>query len=359
MSLHNKYILTKERVLFNDPVQQLEVVVKPIADAAAIYLLQNTLYGTKGIRYQQTGQEKKIDHLYSPMFFHLYQFGTLQGVYCLDQRVINCPWDEIIGFYGRYLSVATSRQGKGYGQLLKNTAVDFVSETCKYPFLLYSYIEEKNTRSISLSKKLGFTSIAEMKTCVFRRMSPTKDHRFAQVNPLEDSKLMDELSSFHLQYGLRTFARIGYLNNYFVLKDGEEYLAGVQANPVTWKFKQMPGFAGKLMMNLFPKVPGLRRLFQPTYSFLALEGIFYKKGREDLLPLLLESVLAHFKLYTALIQADGKNPIKELFKSKMGILSGFQSGVTTHVFVKGHLVTEEQLQQLNQVPVYISSFDFT
>ncbi|MDQ1090444.1 hypothetical protein [Siphonobacter sp. SORGH_AS_1065] len=358
MSPQNKDILTKEKVLLSDPVQQLKIIVKPIADPPAIDLLQSTLYGTKGIRYQQTGQERKIGLLYNPLFFHLYVDGTLQGIYCLDQRTIQCPW-EIEGFYGRYLAVAESSQGNGYGQLLKNVAVAFVKDSCKFPYLLYSYIEGKNTRSIALSKKLDFKSIAQLKTCVFRRMFPSKDRRFVQAYPLEEPKLMNEVESFYSHYGLQTFGKIGYQDNYFVLKEGEEYMAGVQANPVTWKFKQMPGFVGKLMMNLFPKVPGLRRLFQPTYSFLALEGIFYKKGREDLVPLLLESLLAHFKLYTALVQADEKNPIQELFKGKMGLLSGFQGGVTTHVMIKGNLLTEEQLQQLSQVPVYISSFDFT
>ncbi|OZI06881.1 hypothetical protein BWI93_17980 [Siphonobacter sp. BAB-5385] len=89
----------------------LSLVVKPQADAAALSLLKDTVYGTKGVRYRQTNQEERLRELYNPFFFHLYEEETLLGVYCLDHRVVEVPWGWVDSFYGRYLAVTSVAQG--------------------------------------------------------------------------------------------------------------------------------------------------------------------------------------------------------------------------------------------------------
>ncbi|RYF45411.1 MAG: hypothetical protein EOO39_51340, partial [Cytophagaceae bacterium] len=86
--------------------------------------------------------------------------------------------------------------------------------------------------------------------------------------------------------------------------------------------------------------------------------VYLREGQVELLPLLLESVLAHFKVHTALWQFDVKDPFIQLLNSHpMGWLSQFQPGVTTHVMVKA--VDLPPAIQLGKEPVYVSSFDYT
>ncbi|MFD2569481.1 GNAT family N-acetyltransferase [Spirosoma soli] len=333
--------------------------MKREADPAAVALLQRTVYGTRGIRYQHTGQELKVTQLNDPHFFHLYERETLVGLYCLDQRPLTMSDVAVRGFYGRYLTVDNAHAGKGYGRLLKQYAVTYVETHYPPPLLFYSYIEEKNTRSLRISEKEGFQSSRVLKTFVFRRYAPQADPRFSQLNPSEKENLLTRLTSFYQNFHLTTFARIGFQNNYFVLKEGDEIIAGVQANVVRWKFMNMPGAGGWVMMNLLPLVSATRRFFDPSnYTFAVLEGLYYKGEREESVYVLLESVLAHFGLYTALLQIDPQAPYAALFsRPGMGRLSGYQKGVSTHVMIKPVGLTDAQIQ--SNLPVYVSAFDFS
>lgn len=335
----------------------LMIVVKHVADPTAIALLKRTLYGTKGIRYQQTGQEDKISRLLKPLFFQLYQKEKLIGMYCLDERPISVASNPATGFYGRYLAVDESHKGLGYGHLLKQEAIQYVESHTDGAILFYSYIEEKNTHSLAISKKQGFHSAAVLKTFIFRRHSPQTDPRFTRLEPSESDDLLRLLNDRYQGYSLKTLAHIGYQSSYFVLKEKGEIVAGIQANPVCWRFSHMPGASGWLMMNLLPLVSVTRRYFNPTnYRFIVPEGLYLKKGRESLLQVLLESVLAHFGLHSALFQIDEKDSVILLLTQReSGLLSGFQP-VKTHVMIKIRGLPDESLP--TGLPVYVSSFDF-
>lgn len=339
-------------------VGDLVIEVRHVPDQSAIDLLKRTVYGTAGVRYQQTGQQAKASHLRKPHFFYLYQQRQLIGLYCLDERAIPLVSGHVAGFYGRYLAIDDSQKGNGYGQLLKREAVSYVERHATGPVLFYSYIEEKNTRSLAISQKQGFHSVATLRTFIFRRHSPEVDSRFERLNQSELSTMVALLDNAYRGYRFKTFAHIGYQSNYFVLKEGNELVAGIQANPVCWRFKQMPGVGGWVTMNLLPLTSLTRRYFDPVqYRFLVPEGLYLKQGREDLLYVLLESTLAHFGLHSILFQVDEKDPLTALLaRRESGLLSGFQP-VRTHVMVKASGIPNEQLPANS--PVYVSSFDFS
>ncbi|GAB4016108.1 hypothetical protein GCM10028808_43490 [Spirosoma migulaei] len=334
----------------------VSLVVKRVADMAAVDLLQNTLYGTKGIRYRQTGQERKIPELFNPLFFHLYINGSLQGLYCLDRRVVEGN-SRVEAFYGRYLAVSKAYQRKGYGKLLKTEAVKYVRTLIPEPFLFYSYVEEKNIRSLILSQQLDFRSITTLKTFVFRHLYPVVDKRFCRLD--DHSLALPLLKAYYKNYSLAVYDKVFENGNYFILKEGQTILAGVHASPTTWQFDHMPGLMGWIMMNGFPKLPILKKLFKPTYTFLSLEGIYLSQGSESLLAVLIESVLAHFKLHAALVQIDTRDKLIHTVQVNKGRLSGFQKGVSTHVLVKPISLTDSQFKCIQDGVVYVSSFDFT
>lgn len=339
----------------------VRIDVKQAAEPAAVDLLKRTVYGTNGVQYQHTGQEHKVTQLINPYFFHLFYQNDLIGIYCLDERPVNLSGDLTVrGFYGRYLSVDPDQQHKGYGRLLKAEAVRYVETYAKAPYLLYSYIEERNVRSLLLSEREGFTSVAHVKTFIFRRYAPTTDPRFTRLAAADNAPLLAQLERFYDSHALTTFTRMGFQNNYFVLKEGNAIIAGVQANPVRWNFSNMPGFSGWLMMHVFPLSSITRRFFNPNqYQFAALEGLYWKPGRESVVPALLESVLAHFGFHSVLLEVDTRDPLNALITDakQMGPLSGFQSGIITHVLVKAS--SPELLTALADKPVYVSSFDFS
>lgn len=341
--------------------ETVQIQVKREADSAVIDLLKRTTYGTYGVQYQHTGQEVKVHQLKNPFFFCLFQADKLIGLYCLDERTIHVsPGLLVNSFYGRYLSIHEQHQGKGYGRLLKTEAVRYVESHSTTPYIVYAYVEGKNTRSLRIFEREGFTSTATLKTFVFRRYAPKIDSRFNRLAGSEKATLLAKLSCFYAACSFTTFAHIGYQDNYFVLKEGDEIIAGVQANPVCWKFSAMPGLGGWIMMNILPLSSATRRFFNPAaYQFVALEGIYLKEGQEELLATLLESVLAHFGCHSALLQIDVNDPLNALVTDtkKMGPFSGFQKSITTLVMTKASFRGEVSLKPTT--PVYISSFDFT
>ncbi|GAB4039322.1 GNAT family N-acetyltransferase [Spirosoma gilvum] len=327
-------------------------------DPAAIDLLKRTIYGTKGIRYQHTNQESKLHDLANPLFFHLRQAGQLIGTYCLDERTLDMGSVQTTGFYGRYLAVDEAHSGKGYGRLLKQQAVAYVEQQTPSPFLFYSFIEGKNARSIAISQKEGFRSVATLKTYFFRRYSPIQDKRFGQATAADLQQMQPLLKQFYQSYRFKTFAHIGYQHQYFVLKEQGKIVAGVQANPVTWRFYKMPGAMGLVLMNLVPLFSVSRRFFNPAHNeFVVLEGMYFQKGRPELLPVLLESVLAHYGLHSAMCEIDQSDPlVAQLLHLSMGSLSGFEKDVNTHVLVKSIGLPEQVLA--SKSPVYVSCFDY-
>ena len=337
----------------------LSLSVSAQADERAAKLLQQTTYGTEGVRYRQTGQETKLKQLHNPCFFHLYQQQDLIGLYCLDQRSVGFPGASVTGYYGRYLAVRDDVQGKGYGQLLKTTAVGYIGQNMAVPYLFYSYIEARNTRSMAASLRENFASVARLKTFMFRRFSPKMDARFNVAASSDPGRILNLVQSQYTEYGFQNFGNINYQNHYFTLEENGHVLAGVQANPIVWKLVHIPGKLGPFVRYVAPFVPGLRRFFNPSrQSFVALEGVYIEAGRTELLPVLLESVLAHFEVHTAMWQIDEKDPLIRLVNSQqMGPLSQFQPGVTTHVMVKA--VGLPSTIELGREPAYISSFDYS
>ncbi len=339
--------------------KDVTILVKRFADSDAVALLSRTRYGTNGVQYQHTGQAEKVAQLRKPLFFHLLRDGLLIGIYCLDERELTAPNGTVRGFYGRYLSIDSGHAGRGYGRLLKREAVRYVEESVAGPLLFYAYIEERNSRSMAISHKQEFRSIAVLRTFIFRRHQPHQNVNVRRLSPAELADMLVRLGQFYSQYAFRTFAHVGYKGNYFVFQEDGEIVAGVQANPVRWQFYQMPGVGGWVMMNVLPLSSVTRRYFNPEdYQFIVPEGLYVKPGREELLYVLLESVLAHFGFHSALLQLDARDPLLVLLtKPEAGRLSGFQAGVRTHVMVRAKDIPHDQLP--TEWPVYVSAFDFT
>jgi len=340
---------------------ELMLTITPTLDPAGLTILQEAVYGTHGIRYVQTGQEVKSVNLIDPLYFHLYHNAQLVGVYCLDRRALSGFDQSVTGLYGRYLAVADSALGLGYGRLLKQQAVDYAERHTLLPFLFYSYIEEKNIRSMAISERAGFQSVARLRTFFFRRWQPVADSRVEQATPADLREVVTLLNQAYHGHSFRTFARIGYKHNYYVLRERGRIVAGVQANPVGWQFRRVTlgGFLhlGGAAISAISHAPLLSRLFNLNdYRFMALEGLYVQSGREELLPVLLDSVLHRQRMHTAMFLIDEKDPLINSLANLTGGLSGFKNDVRTHLMIKAGGLDGIDFRKS---PAYVSSFDYT
>ena len=84
-----------------------------------------------------------------------------------------------------------------------------------------------------------------------------------------------------------------YGDRYYVLREGSEIIAGVNAMPSSFRIYEIPGVWGWVIMKVLPKVPYFKRLFYPEeFRHLVFDAIYCKKGYEDSLADLFESVCA-------------------------------------------------------------------
>ena len=334
--------------------KNISIFVASTTDNEALLLLENTVFGNKGIRYKHTDLKQTIDNLINPYFFYLYSENELVGFYCLCKRTINFNQKPIDAFYGRYF--ISKYKGYGHGKLLKFQAVKYIEGIYTHPKLFYSYIEQNNIYSLNISKKQNFITQALIQSFIFFRFSPKKDINIEKTSVREIPIIKELIKNNYREYSLLLLENIGYNDNYFVYKDKEngEIVAGLQANPVLWKIIKIDGLLGRLL-KIIDKIPYLNRMLNTDYQFLAIEGIYLKAGyKEDILYKLLEHTLAHFKFNTALLQLDQKDILakKLILDKKLGIVNQLNETIITHLMLKTEPYTIEEN------PIYISSFDF-
>lgn len=333
----------------------IRISVSTTANLEAVKLLENTIFGNKGIKYQHTSLTTTIEALKNPLFFYLYFDNELIGFYCLCKRIINSRKTSIDTFYGRYLTISPTYSEKGFGKILKREAVKYVENLSLKSVIFYSYIEQNNVHSLNISQKENFITAGLINSFVFFRFFPKKNKSVQKLSKDKIPEMKELLKNYYNEHGLVVLENIGYKENYFVLKYNNEIIAGVQANPVLWHIVKMDGLLGKLLKYI-SKVPFVNRIIRTNYEFLAIEGIYIKEEYfdNDTLYKLLEATLVHFNLNTILMQLDFHSPLaKKLNKDKkLGLVNKLNKPVTTHVMVKSH----EDVQPIS--PIYISSFDF-
>ena len=353
---HLKRIIVRKSILYQEG--EITVSVEQTADKSVVSLLQRTIYGTNGPKFQQTGQEVKLKTIKNPIFFILRKHELTIGFCCLCEREVGMGTENYLGYHGRYFVIDKNHQGNNYGILINKVAEEYIKTNATSPSIIYGYLEQNNVRSLTIIQKFKSTSITTLETVIFSRLYPKADGRVIRIKESELPELLQKLESQNAHTIFRTFENINYQNNYFVIKENGRIVAGLQANPTRWKIIEMAGLGGKILLKVLPHIPILKRLINPEkYDFLAIEGIFIELGYEDYLYPLLEGVLHYFSMTSALIELDSKSSILKLFKERgdLGLLNAIKKDVKTHVMIKSFNCKTP----IPHGEAYVSSFDFT
>jgi hypothetical protein len=174
---------------------------------------------------------------------------------------------------------------------------------------------------------------------------------------------MEELLlAFYREYSFFTNEYSFYGDKYYVLKEGDEIIAGVSAIPTSYKVYDVPGIWGWVMMNVLPVTPYFRRLFRPgEFRYIVFDAIYCKQGREDLLAPLFESVCAIEGFNTGLTWLDDRSELYDKVRTgvKMGVLNRMLNAKPGLVYTKFINLTDEEKDYFYDAPAYISGFDFS
>jgi hypothetical protein len=228
--------------------------------------------------------------------------------------------------------------------------------------VMYAFLESMNERSKNLVHQAGYEYIRSFLTVAFSRFNPKADHRVEKLKEEEKEKMEALLMDYYKSYSFFSTDYSFFENRYYVLKEGDEIIAGVNAIPSQYKVYDMPGIWGWVMMRVLPKVPFFRRLFRPgEFRYLVFDAIYCKAGREELLGPLFETACAKEGFNTGLTWLDDRSELYDKVRAEvnMGALNRMLNAKPGLVYARFINLTAEEKDCFYEAPAYISGFDFS
>ncbi|HVN58316.1 MAG TPA: hypothetical protein VMT63_08480 [Bacteroidales bacterium] len=366
--------------------KDLEVRVSDHATDEMIYLLNNTIQGSEGgMRYALQDVKPRIEAYGDRIrFVSLYKKNQVTGTIGSCFRVSGQRKLRYPSSYLRYLSIqSVYRLAAGWRRRRKERTRPDQDDSFKRrvldifsrPHLLelndvkegekhimYAFIESMNERSKNLVNQAGYEYVRSFLTVVFSRFSPKYDLRVSRLKEEEKKAMEGMLVDYYRDYSLFTPDYIFYGDKYYVLREGDEIIAGVSAIPGVHRIYNVPGIWGLVMMKLLPRIPYFRKLFTPgEFRYLVFDAIYCRKGEEKKLATLFESVCASEGYYTGLTWLDDRSWLYDKLRTgvKMGALNRMLNAKPGLVFIRFINFGEKEKEPFFEAPAYISGFDFS
>jgi hypothetical protein len=367
--------------------KDLEVRVSDYANEGILEILNHAVQGSEGgLRFQLRNIPERIKAYRDQIrFVSLYRKNKITGTVGSCYRITGQGNLRYPSSYIRYLAFDAVYQSdlsrkrklreiikpekddtfkqKTLEIFSKPHLLDFsqVNENDKH--IMYAFMESMNERSKNLVNQVGYEYIRSFLTVAFSRFSPKPDNRVTKITSEEEKNMMRSLLlEYYYDYSLFIPDNAFYGDKYYVLKEGGEIIAGVSAIPSVYKIYDMPGIWGWIYMKVLPRAPYFKRLFHPEeFRHIVFDAIYCRKGKEDKLACLFESVCAIEGYYTGLTWLDDRSYLFDKLRSgvKMGALNRMLNAKPGLVYTRFLNFTEKEKEFFYDAPAYISGFDFS
>ncbi len=374
-----------ERSIFKH--KELEVKVTDYATEGMLEILNHAVQGSEGgLRFQLRNIPSRIGAYKDQIrFVSLYRknkiTGTVGSCYRITgQGKLRYPSSHLryLAFHSVYQSdISWKKKARDFIKPEKDDTfkqktleifskphlLDFkqVNENDKH--IMYAFIESMNERSKNLVHQAGYEYIRSFLTVAFSRFSPKPDGRVSKISTPDEKKKMESLLlEYYLGHSFFSTDYAFYGDKYYVLKEEGEIIAGVSVLPSSYKIYDMPGIWGWIYMKVLPRAPYFKRLFHPDeFRHLVFDAIYCRKGKEDLLAALFESVCALEGYFTGLTWLDDRSELYDKLRSgvKMGALNRMLNAKPGLVYARFLNLTEKEKEYFYDAPAYISGFDFS
>ncbi|MCK4921435.1 MAG: hypothetical protein KAS71_10345 [Bacteroidales bacterium] len=371
--------MAERRILASNRLIQTEACFEP--DEELVAHLNSTILGTPGrIRYKLTSIENKLAHMTELYFVLLRRKDKLLGSIGFHKRITCFGDSNYKSWYIRYFSIhapfrARRQEKENVRDPERGSSIirDATSQYMIDPGLLmaenydksekslvYGYIETLNFRSMNFSEQVGYETIRKLKTLIFTRLKlrPGIKSERIENSRIEDFKIV--LKDFYKDHSFFTTDNMFFNGNYFVHLENGEIQAGLQVHPEAWEVLELKGRVNTSLLKILPVLPYIKGIFNPNdFRFLAIEGIYFKEGKEALIELLIESVCAHFKTHFALFWIDSNSELYELLDRSIdfGIIGRSFDRAEANVRVRFNNYSEEEKREFFDNPSYMSAYD--
>jgi len=353
-------------------LEQIHKLIKQdtIPPQSVIDLLKSTLIGTEGTLYQLLDTETKIHQLHHPHFVYLEPIrkAIVSMTMCERTVLINDPPNPTL--YIRYFAFHQIFQGgtkNNGGNSSLHTYLKALFKTSNHnpvtpqndQSIYWAFIDPQNLRSFNMNKRFGFESIGRFKTTAFSRSRPNPK-KVERLKHKDEKLVVKAIQKFYTGFQFFSTTHLFKSNNYFVIREKGKIVCGIQANPVHWRIKSLPGISGKFLLKFAPFIPGIRKVINPkNHRFLATEGLFWEPEYAHKVSDLLEGVLALTGHNSLLIWTDSENEMLAKLNLKWGLLQRIKKDNEIHIVAKFNHYDVSEINHIKAAPKYLSGFDMT
>jgi hypothetical protein len=319
-------------------------------------------WGSEGAVYERKNINELLPLLHQANLVAVYKGDELQAtaIFCLSEVTVN--GQPLSCQYIRYFAASDEIRGKKLIKFFAGKVMALVREGELEKTVYIGSVEKGNIRSYKVVENAGYKPISILTVNAFSRFFPKPDKRIEPVTTQAGrNQVMQLLKEQYQHHSLVHFNYIFLNDNYFVIRDGGEIVAGCQVHHAVWRINQMPGLSGKIIMHVLPVTPLINKLINPRhFKFMAIEGIYFKPGYENTLLQLMEGLLHQQKLNSALFWFAEDCPYRKaiLKNGKLGLLHQFVKNSGTYVMASYKNLSAKEIAAVESHPQFASAFDF-
>lgn len=328
----------------------------------ALEFLDRIAWGNDGAVYEHKNTEEHISLLHCPTLMAIHEHDKIQGTAVFCNTAVAVGLSQFNCYYIRYFASSKEIRGKGVMKKYGIKVMESIRDDEKEKTVFFACIEKGNKASYRTVESAGYENIGVIKTNGFSRYFPRANKNMEHVKTdVVRKEMLALLKKQYEEHAMVQFNSIFLHNNYFVIRENGEIVAGCQFHRVHWVINRMPGVMGKIVMNVVPLIPVLNKLFNPKhFEFLAFEGIYVKPGFEKKLKGLFEGLLAKEKLKSAMYWMGESCPLRKriLEKCESGLIHSFIKESDVYIMAAYHNLNEGEIADLKSRPLFVSGFDY-
>ena len=328
----------------------------------AMRFLDSIAWGNEGAIYEHKNTEAHIKLIKKPMLLGIYEGDQIRATAVFSITTVATHEKQYNCNYVRYFASSKEIRGKGVMKKFSIKVMELIRDNEKEKTIYFACIERANKSSYKVVESAGYSSIGTVKTLGFSRFFPKSNKEITQItSKAEKEEVLNLLKETYANHVLTQFDSIFLNNNYFVLRENGQIVAGCQYHRAHWVINTMKGFMGKIVMNVVPVIPILNKLFNPKrFEFLAFEGIYFIPGYEQQLYSLFEGLLAKEKLKSSMFWLGKTSPIRKsiLAKGKLGMIHTFLKDSDVEVLASFENIDKTEIESLRSKPIFASAFDY-
>jgi len=330
--------------------------------AEAIEFLERISWGSEGAVYVNLNMKNHIHELTNPVLIAILEEGRIQGTTAFCHTQVRVSDKSYNCFYIKYFAASKEVRGKGVAKTITQKVMESIRDEEEEKTIYFACVEKANKASYHVVKSSGYEELGTVKTIGFSRFFPKPCLEMENLtDPKEKEHILQLLTEEYKEHVLVQFDAVFHNENFYVIREGDEIVAACQYHRGHWKINQMKGLFGKFVMNFAGHLPLIGRIFNPQkFEFLAFEGIYFKPGYQKKLHQLFEGLLYKEKVHSAMIWMGASCPVRADIVNfgKLGLIHSFVKDSDVKVMASFKNLSEEEMEEVRDKPVYASAFDY-